>query len=276
MSKVDRTEAARSVRAFALSAALLACAVVCAVVVLASPRPVEPRELPALRLSAVAVTAQLARDRALHVPGGDDVTRLLELYRAEGQSELARARDYGAIAHRREQLARVAETVFARLAVHERQGLLAFATERGVEALRGEQGTDEARGWLGSFPALLVRYGFVDEQGTLRAPELALRAFFKARFNMMCGRPQHADLSSIEIQAYEGFNALETAKLAPERRALAARAYANAGGRDGAEALAIWLYQGGARREAQQLLERAYARTKQLRLRNLALHIERH
>lgn len=264
-------------RAFTATFALIASTVACTIVVLVAPRPVEPRELPALRLDRELVAAQRERDQILarQAATGPDIERFYALYHAEGRAELSARTDLAALAARRAALSVAARDVFTRVGEPGVRALQAAITERAMRALRGELPTEQADGLLGSFPSLLARYGFVGESGALRAPELAVRAFYKARFNLISERSREADLSPIELQALDGFNALESATLAPEQRARAARVFHANGGQDGAEALGIWLYQGGSTSEALNLLRSAYERTGSLRLRNMALFVAR-
>ncbi len=261
-------------RAFRAAFALLATAVACSVVVLVAPRPVFPERLPALRLSAARVEAQLAQDRALaaRAPRGPDVDRLLALYREEGKAELVPSSDLTRANELRAEVKRAAGALFARLGPERTRALIAVTVEAALAALRRGDQDDDARGLLGNFRSFLVRYGYLDVQGTLVAPEIALRAFYKARFNLICERPLAEDLAPIEIQAYQGWNALHASGLAAERRAAAARAFHEAGGAYSAEALAIWAYQGGSREEARALLRSEYERSGALRLRNMALY----
>jgi hypothetical protein len=277
-AKDEDTQELRRDRAFTGAFALLVTALACSIVLLLAPRPTEPHELPALRLARAPAAAQLARDRELasQVAKGADVEALLALYLAEGLSELEPRQDIEALSSRRAALGAAARTLFDRIGAEGMRSLLAATTERAMSALRNELPEREAYGLLGRFPALLLTYGFVAKDGTLRAPELSVRAFYKARFNLIGERTREADLSAIELQALEGFNALHAVNLAPALRARAARAFYVSGGRDSAEALAIWQYQGGAHGEALALLRHTYEQTGALRLRNMALFAARH
>ncbi len=274
MFKDEDVDARAQARAFSAVFALLATAVACSLLLIVAPRPVPPDRLPALRLSARLVADQLARDRALalRAPAGPEVARLLALYREEGRAELVPSSDLTRTQEHRAELRALARALFARLGPEGTRALMASTVEAALRALRSRAQDEEARGLLGDFPRLLVRYGYLEADGREVAPELSLRAFYKARFNLICERPLASDLSPIEIQAYQGWHALHAGGLAPERRARAARAFFEAGGAYGAEALAIWAYQGGSRAEARALLEREYARTGALRLRNMALY----
>ncbi|MDB4987926.1 MAG: hypothetical protein JWN04_3104 [Myxococcaceae bacterium] len=263
-------------RAFTAAFALLATALACSIVVLAAPRPVVPARLPPLRLSATALEAQRALDRTLvasarsfmHDP---QVAQLYELYREEGLVELEPAVDLEILRAERRERTELARRVFARLGAQASRAFTAHVLDDAMRALTQDRNSDEARGLLGTFPDLLTRYGYADAAGRLRAPELSVRGLYKARFNMIFDRPLLSDFSNIELQAYEGFNALEAGGLPPERRAEAAGAFQRAGGTDGAEALATWLFNADRRPDALALFAREYQRTSALRLRNMML-----
>jgi len=267
-------------RTFTAAFALLATALSCSIVVVLAPRPVQPSQLPALRLDPRAVEAALLLDRtqALRARAFErdpDVLHVLSLYRAEGLSELEDKVDLGALGDRRRELAASAENLFARLGAERTRALIAATTERAMASLAGERDSPEARGLLGSFPAKLTRYGYLnlERRGYGQAPTLAVRTLYKERFNLITERALERDLTSIELQAYEGFNALHATGLPAERRAHAAQTFFRTGGQDGAEAAAIWLWQGGAREQALALLRSEYRRSGALRLRNMALYV---
>jgi hypothetical protein len=267
-------------RAFTAAFALLATALSCSIVVVLAPRPVPPSQLPPLWLDSQRVEAALAHDHELAASAHalvkePEVTRFLQLYRDEGLSELADDVNLSALGERRRELSASADRLFTRLGVERTRALIASTTERAMQALAGHGDSTEARGLLGSFPGLLSRYGYVDaaRRGFGQAPPLSVRTLYKARFNLICERPLERDLQPIELQAYEGFNALSAAGLSPERRAQAAQTFFRVGGRDGAEAAAIWQFQGGAHGQALALFRSGYERTGLLRLRNMALYV---
>jgi hypothetical protein len=276
MGKEADDGSAQPDRAFTAAFALLVTALACSVVVLATPRLVRPSRLPALRLSSALVQAQKSRDQALLTRAAPlrrdrEVVQLSELYREEGLVELEPQVDYRVLAQQRAERAELARRVFARLGDEGRRAFSALTVEDAMRALAGDRGSDQARGLLGAFPALLSRYGYADAAGHLVAPELSVRALYKARFNLIFDQPATHELSPIELQAYEGFNALQAGGLPPVRRAEAAAAFYRAGGTDAAEALAVWLFQGEQRADALSLLSAEYERTHALRLRNMAL-----
>jgi hypothetical protein len=243
----------------------------CAVVVLTMPRPVEPTNLPPLVLDASAVAAQRKEDLAFaaRLPGGDDVKELLARYLDEGRGERAGVDGSIDIAERHGMFRLMFRRVFARVGEPGVLSLRAAATERFMQALRGELPPGaEVDGLIGNFGELLVRYGLVDAQLTVIAPEASLRAMYKARWNIMHDRAPREGLTKLDIQAYEGWNALCATNLAEPRRLEAARLFYEVGGRHGAEAFAILLYRARALPEAEKLYGRARKTDGALRLRN--------
>lgn len=279
----------RSERAFTGAFALLATALACSIVVVLAPRPVQPSQLPSLRLPRAAVEAELTRDhelakRARAFVEDADVQRVLSMYREEGLAELASEVDMASLANKRQELSSSGDRLFTRLGVERTRALIAWTTDRALSAWSSGADSSEARGLLGGFPSLLARYGYVHAQsaasagvdtprGFGEAPMLAVRTLYKARFNLIFERALDRDLRPIEVMAYEGFNALHAAGMPAERRARAAQSFFRVGGHDGAEAAAIWMYQGGARGPALALMRSEYARTGALRLRNMALYV---
>ncbi|MET0341666.1 MAG: hypothetical protein ABW252_11745 [Polyangiales bacterium] len=261
-------------RAFTGAFALIVSATACAIVVLATPRPVLPSQLPSLRLDGDALARQRNEDEASvgRAPRGPDVDALLAAYLDEGRAERSGPVRVEAEHARRRRTVELAEAVFARAERDEARALLVAVTSRALRALWGElSDADEARGLLGHFPKLLARYGYVDADGRLLAPELAVRTLYAARFNLLCGRGLLTDLTELERTAHDGWTALHVGALEPAQRADAARSFHALGGRYGAEADAIWRFQGGDAAGAAELLGQAYAGSGLLRLRNLAL-----
>jgi hypothetical protein len=269
----DRSRARATATTLTGVLALLITAVVCALVAIVAPRPVEPSRLPALRLPASLVAAQLARDRALsaRAPAGPEERALIALIAREGHAELAAESNLERLSSERAELVSAARTLYTRLGAEGTRAFVAALTERALAALRELKQTREEQELLGSFPRLLLRYGYVSERGVLLAPELSVRALYKARLNLITEHPMEHDLSPIELQAHAGWKALHAGALEPEHRANAARLFYESGGLDGAETYAIWLYQSGAHVRAATLLRREHERTGLVRLRNMAL-----
>lgn len=255
-------------RAFTGFFSLVVTAMGCAVAALAVPRAIEPRNLPALvldpRLSEEALDAdhELA-GKPTSFPHAEE---LKDLYLAHGASELDATARYDA-----DRLRRLA-FFGGELKDGERNLLRAQATERAMAyLLEGSEGPEPA-GLLGSFSASLKINGLLSEEGRMRAPLMSVRAAYKARWNLIHGRPQEEGLRPIELQALEGFKALHASRLPTQERADAARKFYEAGGKRGAEIYGVFLFQGGATEDGADLLERAYVQRGELRTRNMLLY----
>jgi hypothetical protein len=259
-------------RAFTSTLALLSAAVACAVVLIAVPRPV-PLALPALVLPAAEVRAALARDRELAAgaPTTPAAVAMYDLLLAAGQQELGRPTPEGPWQYRTH---RVEKAALAEVGEAGVRALRARATERFMRALAGElEDRAEAEGLCGGQRDLLMQHGYLSVGGRFLAPALSVRATYKGRWNMIFGRAPSFDLSPIERLAYEGFRGLEARNMPEEQRGLALAAYAEGGGRRGAEALAIW---GAFSGQSAALVERGRATgfaSTDLRLRNMALGV---
>jgi hypothetical protein len=243
----------------------------CAVVVLTLPRPVEPTNLPPLVLDPSAVAAQRTADAVLarSVPTGTDVDELKARYLDEGRAERTVNPGTSGMAERRGAFKLLARRVFARVGERGVLALRAEATERFMRAMRGELAAGpEVDGLVGSFMELMQRYGLVDAELTVVAPEATVRAMYKARWNIVHERPPREGLTKLDLLAYEGWNALHATNLVPARRLEAARVFYELGGRHGAEAYAIASYQARALGEAERLFVAAQKQASALRVRN--------
>lgn len=256
-------------RTFTAAFALMITALGCAVLLLAVPRPV-PLSLPVLSLPRAEVDAQLAKDRALaaRAPSSPAAKELYALWLELGRQELAQHAVPRAL---QEQLPSALARLTQQLQPRDIAALRARATERYMQALLGElPDTEEARGLLGEQPALLIAYGYLSPSGQLLAPELSVRATYKVRWNMLFGLPATAELSRIELCAYEGFRGLEARGMPPELRVQALQELARAGGSQAREALAILNADNGAPAKLLALV-RSPEHGSRLRLRNMAL-----
>jgi hypothetical protein len=259
-------------RAFTSTLALLCAALACALVLIAVPRPV-PLALPALALPAAEVRAALARDRELaaRAPSTPAAVAMYDLLLAAGRQELGHPAPEGPWQYRGRRVEKAALAEFGQEGV---RALRARATERFMLALTGELADRaEAQGLCGAQRELFLQHGYLAASGRLMAPELSVRATYKGRWNMIFGRAADFDLSPIERLAYEGFRALEARNMPSDQRGQALAEFARAGGRRGAEALAIWSAFSG---NARELVERARAgnvASSELRLRNMALGV---
>jgi hypothetical protein len=103
------------------------------------------------------------------------------------------------------------------------------------------------------------------------APELSVRALYKARWNSIHRRDLVEGMSRIELQAYWGWLALHGWGRPLEERENALVAFRNAGGFGAQEAAALMDLLEGHPERASKSLEDLCAATGELRLRNLAL-----
>jgi hypothetical protein len=251
-------------------------ATACAVVLVTMPRKVEPGQLPVLVLDEGSVERALDYDRhaALRAPHDKDLDELYNLYLEEGRAERSGPQGVMGTAQRRQRIALITRRVFPKLGKDKVVALRARATERFMLALAGALPVEaESDGLVGRFPNILARYGLVRADGSFVAPELSIRAMYKARWNMIHEQPILQDLEPIEVQAYEGWNALHAASLPLAQRAVSAQRFFEAHGHRAAEAYATFLYHGKAREQAQQVLGEAYQHSHELRLRNQLLAI---
>ncbi|MEM7137452.1 MAG: hypothetical protein AAF500_12770 [Myxococcota bacterium] len=243
--------------------------------VLAIPQPVAPWEMPSLVLDRGAVAASVRQNEELSsgLTDGEEIGRLQALFIAHGLAEInppyARA-DYDT---------RQAEVHHALEALERRAGPQAFAAlrARAVEdfmeafpdASRQPEGDAES-GMLGGFGQILDRYGAVVE-GVLVAPPMTVRAMYKARWNLIHRNQATNGFSKIEEQAYWGWLALHGWGVPVAERIDALKRYEDAGGRNAAEAAALFDLLERRPGRAARLLETLYEQEHQLRLRNLAL-----
>ncbi|HEY6879359.1 MAG TPA: hypothetical protein VI299_15135 [Polyangiales bacterium] len=283
MLKDESPLAARSTvgaldRGFIASCAVLLVAVACSIVVIAAPRPVQPSRLPALRVplsEAKRAFASTPPSANTPLPQGRAMQRWLELYREEGLNEREAHVNLAMVAEQRAELRQLGSQEFPKLGPQGVLALMNALTDRALAALHVRRPTAEGYGLLGAFPELLAQYGYIDARHRALAPLRVIRVLYQQRFNMICERPLDTDIPPEDRALAEGWNALHGANIPPARRALAARAFAALGGIDSQEALAIWLFHGGLRDEAEAILEREYQRTQALRLRNMLLFVRR-
>lgn len=256
--------------------AVVAFATACGIVLVNMPRAVEPARLPPLVLPRALVRDMLAKDRAEagRAQAGAELDELYELYLGEGHAELAGQQGLLTTGARRQRMAILAPRLFEKLGAEGVRALRARAVERFMLARVSElEDKREAEGLVGTFPNILERYGLTRPDGSLRAPEVSVRALYKARWNMIHELPTRAFFDNAEKRAYEGFVALHAAQVPATERAASARVYYDLHGKRSGEALAVWLYQGRRLREAHLLLEKAAADEGALRARNMLLAV---
>lgn len=250
--------------AAALSAAMLAI-----------PQPVDPWEMPSLVLDRRAVAEEVRSNEALAatLPDSEDAGRLRSLFIDHGLSEVNPP--YTKIDYDSRQV----EIHHAVAALKERHGPEAFGAMRaravddfilifGNGAHRNE--TENETGAIGGFREILEKYGAIYRE-ILIAPEMTVRALYKARWNLIHRVPAMTGFSDIELQAYWGWLALHGWGVPLSERVEALLAYRDAGGANTKEAAALFDLLDQRPEKAAKLLEALYVEEHQLRLRNLAL-----
>lgn len=256
----------------------LICWVVAAALVaatLAIPQAVDPWELPALVLDRAAVSDAIRFDQSLaaEAPESAEAQTLRSLFLDHGRAEANRpypAREYDrrqAAIHRANQalLANGGAPAFDALRARAVEDFIRIFYDRPHETL-----SDEEVGILGGFPEIEARYGLV-RRGVVVAPELTVRALYKARWNAIHRQPFVDGFSNIELQAYWGWMALHGWGQPLDKREDALIAFRDAGGVGTEEAAALFDFLEGRPDRAAASLQKLYATTGELRLRNMAL-----
>lgn len=252
--------------------ALLIVAPACAAILLALPRPVEPNQLPSLRLNAKQVAQTWVGDQASakDAPRSPPAVQLRALLLEEGRSERALSESPGAFQRRRDQIRQ------ALAAVRRLEGEKAILALRAQAVTELESGldlalpSDQTEGLLGSFPSFLQRYRAAKD-GVLVAPRLVVRTMFKGRWNMLHELPSTYALSPVERLAYYGWLALHADGAPLALRYAALEQYQTAGGRSVAEAKGTLLFLDGQFEKAVHNLQDAFRQHRTLRLRNYVL-----
>ena len=242
---------------------------------LALPQPVDPWEMPSLVLSRKAVANGIRQNEkfAATLSKSEEVDRLRSLFIGHGLAETNPP--YSKVDYD----SRQADIYHAIKALQEKQGPEAFGAMRAraieefmrmfADGSRTLSSEDEV-GAVGGFREILERYGAIF-RGVLIAPEMTVRALYKARWNLIHRSRATNGFSEIELQAYWGWLALHGwgAPLAERREALVA--YRDAGGANAREALALFELLERRPDSAAKLLDALYLEDRELRLRNLAL-----
>ncbi|MGD8608107.1 MAG: hypothetical protein PVH21_12500 [Myxococcales bacterium] len=242
---------------------------------LAMPQPVDPWEMPGLVLDREAVSDATGLDRALarEVPDSQEVRALRSLFLDHGRAEADPPYTRIEYDQRQADIYGATRAVLAKHGPLTLEAMRAAAVEDLVRALgKGTRppADDYEAGVLGGFPEILRRYGLI-YRGVIVAPELSVRALYKARWNSIHRRDLVEGMSPIELQAYWGWLALYGWGKPLSEREDALVAFGRAGGVGTQEAAALMDLLGGRADRAWRSLERLYVSTGQLRLRNLAL-----
>jgi hypothetical protein len=133
-----------------------------------------------------------------------------------------------------------------------------------------EPNDDYEVGVVGGMREILNRYGMIRDR-VIIAPEMAIRAFYKARWSAVHRRAPIDGLSPIELQAYWGWLALHGWGRPLQQREDALLAFADVGGFGAQEAAALLDLLAGRPDRASKSLRELYSVSGELRLRNLAL-----
>jgi len=261
---------------------------------LALPRPVAPRELPALVLDDAAIHAVEARDerlaRASQVSLRQGIARTIGAMQPDGALpesprehaieqvralylEWGAAEAGGGGSHaisRREAMDAAMDTLTREGGPEAVARLRSELLTRLPAALSGSEDEAADEALLGAFPRMLARYGLTTE-GRVTGPPFVIRVLYAARFNVIVGLPPTASFTPVESEAYWGWLALGPSEVDPGRRMDALARYERARGATMPEARAYLLWAAGRGVEASRLYEAAYEQSGALRLRNHAL-----
>ena len=241
----------------------------------ALPQAVDPWELPSLVLDREAVSDAIELDRALadEVPDSPEAQRLGALFLDHGRSEANPP--YERTVFDKRQVA-IFEAIEALVSAHGEpafDAMRAKAVEDFVEVFgdgAGLPNDDYEVGVVGGMREILTRYGMIRD-GVVIAPEMAVRAFYKARWSSVHRRAPIDGLSRIELQAYWGWLALHGWGKPLQQREEALLAFADLGGFGAQEAAALLDLLAGRPDRAAKSLHTLYSASGELRLRNLAL-----
>lgn len=242
---------------------------------MAIPQAVDPWEMPSLVLDRAASSDAIQFDRSLaaDAPDGAEGQTLRSLFIDHGRAEANQpypARDYD---RRQAAIHRAIQTLLSKHGPPALDALRARAVEEFVRVFyartHGER-SDEELAILGGFPEIEKRYGLV-RAGVVIAPELTIRALYKARWNAVHRQPFTDGFAEIERQAYWGWLALHGWGQPLERREEALMAFREAGGAGVDEAAALFDLLAGRPEHAAVSLQKLYSATGQLRLRNMGL-----
>ena len=247
---------------------LLLAAAAAGMLLICLPRAVEPSELPALLLDPAEVAAQEQADaQDAKAPSTPDAEQLSALFQSFGETEVVMLDSPQLRDQRRRTLHRLAERLRQQAGPRAVLGVRARALAKLEAALAGELQQSEVKGWLGVFPNVLQHYQATHD-GLELAPHFVVRTLYKARWNKLCSFPPDADLSKVERQAYFGWLGLHATNLSVRERRQALLGYAAAGGEHADQAQGVLAYLDRDYAGAEKALERAYALSPNLRLRN--------
>jgi hypothetical protein len=242
---------------------------------LAVPQPVDPWEMPSLVLDRAAASNAIRFDQALaaEAPKSEEAKTLESLFLAHGRAEANPPYPVREYDRRQAEIHHATKALLAADGPAAFDALRARAVERFMHLhdrrSKGELGEEDIA-ILGGFPEIADKYGLV-HRGVVVAPELAIRALYKARWNAIHRRAFVDGFSRIELQAYWGWLALHGWGQPLGKREEALVAFRNAGGIGTDEAAALLDLLGGRPDRAAVSLQELYRETGELRFRNLGL-----
>jgi len=242
---------------------------------LAIPQAIDPWEMPTLVLDRIDTADAIDLDASLaaEAPVSSEAETLRSLFLEHGRSEASGSYPVKEYDRRQAAIHRATQALL------EKNGTPAFDAmrARAVEDFVGvfydrphDALDDEEIAILGGFPEIEARYGLT-YRGVVVAPELTVRALYKARWNAIHRQPFVDGFSRIELQAYWGWMALHGWGQPLDKREAALVSFREAGGAGTEEAAALFDLLGGRPDRAATSLKTLYASTGELRLRNMAL-----
>lgn len=255
----------------ALWIVVAATAAVC--VVLAIPRPVTPRSLPPLLLDAGEVTRVMARDAQLAAkrPRSGLADRVWDNYLEEGRAAADGVADQMETKRRRARASSLARELAKRVGDDGLSAWRSYAVEMFDRARMGKLSPEESVGVMGRFDDILNTYAFVRD-GIQLAPDISVRSAYKVRWNIIHKQDTQAGLANVEVQAFEGWIALQAGSTVPvSRRRQAVRRYAKANGPNAREAEAALLFLTGNKEAALAAYRGLFDATGSVRFRNHAM-----
>lgn len=242
---------------------------------LAIPQAVDPWEMPSLVLDRAAAVDAVRFDEALAAEASEtkEAQTLRSLFLDHGRAEANPPYEVSDYDRRQVEIHRATEDLI------DKHGPAAFEAmrARAVDELADiffdgnhEPQNEEEVAVLGGFSEVAKSYGLV-HGGVVVAPELTVRALYKARWNSIHRRSFVDGFSQVELQAYWGWLALHGWGKPLEKREDALVAFRNAGGFGTQEAAALFDLLSGRPERAAISLQRLYAARGELRLRNMGL-----
>ncbi|UCH28906.1 MAG: hypothetical protein JSV06_11600 [Myxococcales bacterium] len=242
---------------------------------LAIPQAVDPWELPTLVLDRAAVADAIRFDEALAADAADteEARALRSLFLEHGRAEAHPP--YGVSEYNQRQVAihRATQALIDAHGPPAFEAMRARAVEEVAQIFFDgdhEPQNDEEVAVLGGFSEVAKSYGLV-HRGVVVAPELTVRALYKARWNSIHRQPFVDGFSQVELQAYWGWLALHGWGKPLEKREDALVAFRDAGGFGTQEAAALFDLLAGQPERAATSLQELYAARGELRLRNMGL-----